>query len=254
MPMRPRTNYLLFVDECGTHDMQHVDANFPIFVLVGLLVGEVYYAKSLVPRVKALKVSHFGKSDVVLHSRDIRRRQGDFEIFRTTPERKPPFDAAIGNLVLRARIRLFAVAIDKMRLRRHSLLPLNPYDVSLSQLLSAVLGPPRIVGPSRPMVSKIVAESRGRKEDKELQREFQELRRLGLDNYGALSVQSRRSGTVQHLFPSKIDFAMKSLAIAGLELADLAAYPIARAVMSNDWSGADAQVIGRKLKTLIRFP
>jgi hypothetical protein len=76
-----RTKHLLFLDECGTHDMRSVDPTFPVFVLIGLLVGETYYAKTLVPRVKALKQRHLDNPNAVLHSRDIRRLEGDFFAF-----------------------------------------------------------------------------------------------------------------------------------------------------------------------------
>jgi len=60
--------------------------------------------------------------------------------------------------------------------------------------------------------------------------------------------------TVQRLFPTRVDFATKTQGVAGLELADLAAYPIARAALANDWSNPAAAVIARKLKALVRFP
>jgi len=201
--------------------MEHVASDFPVFVLVGLLVGESYYARTLVPRTKQLKRHHLGTTDVPLHSRDIRRFQGPFTFLKTSPERKNAFHKAIGDLFLKSRIRIYAVAIDKKRLREQSLVPLNPYDVSLSQLLSVVCGPPRIVGPSRPSISRIIAESRGRKE--ELQREYQGFRQRGLHSYGSPDVQRRLPTTVQNLFPLRVDFARKSDLVAGLELSDLAA-------------------------------
>ena len=234
--------------------MRYVDPQFPVFVLMGLLVGELYYARTLVPRVKELKRQYLSDPTALLHSRDIRRCEGVFSFLRDSGPRKDSFYLAINQLFLNSRIRLLAVAIDKQRLQGHSLIPLNPYNVSPSQLLSLVCGPPRAVGASRPQISAIIAESRGGREDKELQHEFQQLRRTGLESYGAPDVQDRRPGTVQHLFPSRIDFARKSLAISGLELADLAAYPVARAVMANDWSNPSAAVVITKLRALIRFP
>lgn len=78
--MGVRTTYLLFLDESGTHDMGHVDARYPIFVLMGLLVGEAYYAKTLVPRVKQLKRRYGLHRTSVLHSRAIRRWEQEFGV------------------------------------------------------------------------------------------------------------------------------------------------------------------------------
>jgi hypothetical protein len=249
-----RTNYLLFIDECGTHDMRFVDPDFPIFVLVGLLVGELYYAKTLVPRVKQLKRIHLPDPNAHLHSRDIRRCHGAFKFLQNSQERKQRFYETINQLFLMSRFRIFAVAIDKARLLRHSLLPLNPYDVSLSQLLSLVCGPPRGVVASRPLIRRMIAESRGGREDRQLQHEYQGLRRFGFSSYGSSFVQRRKPTTVQQLFPPRIEFATKAHAVTGLELADLAAYPIARAVLADDWSNPAAAVVARKLKALVQFP
>ena len=80
--MRKPTQYLLFIDESGSHDMQNVDPKWPVFVLVGLLVGEKYYAKTFVRRVRALKQRHGLSTSAVLHSRDIRRLGRPFWIPR----------------------------------------------------------------------------------------------------------------------------------------------------------------------------
>ena len=88
--MNARTRHHLYIDESGTHDMKHVDPNWPVFVLVGLLVGETYYAKTLVPRVKQLKRCHALPLDAVLHSRDIRRWEGPFG-FLKDPVRRQAF-------------------------------------------------------------------------------------------------------------------------------------------------------------------
>lgn len=249
-----RTSYLLFVDESGTHDMVNVDPKFPLFVLLGLLVGETYYAKTLSRRVREFKRDHLGTPDAVLHSADIRRCEGPFQFLRSDAKRKQAFYDGLNELFHEARLRIFAVAINKPGLKRRYLMPPNPYNVSLSQLLSVSLGPPRLPGPSRPRIARITAESRGRREDKELQSEYQSLRQHGLHSYGASDVQSRKSSTTQRLLPDRIEFLRKARAIPGLELADLAAYPIARAIMAGNWENPAAQVISRKVRELIVFP
>jgi hypothetical protein len=249
-----RTRYLLFLDESGTHDLNHVDPSFPVFVLLGLLVGETYYAKTLVPRVKELKRRYCGTHEVVLHSRDIRKAVGPFAFLRKNDSRKENFYADLNSLFIEARIRLFAVVIEKQRFTNHFLVAPNPYDVSLNQMLSIVCGPPRIVGPMRPTVAQIIAESRGKVEDKQLQREYQSSRQSGLWNYGSTDVQNRKAGTVRRLFPERIDFVRKSRFVAGLEMADLAAYPIARAMVNGDWTNPAVQVVARKLKTWVVYP
>jgi hypothetical protein len=252
--MARQTNYLLFIDESGTHDMHNVDPRSPVFVLLGLLVGEVYYAKTLVPRVRKLKLRHGLTVDSVLHSRHIRRWEGDFA-FLQDPKLRSAFYEGISGLFRQSRIRLYAVVVDKVRLRDRYLLPMNPYDVSLSQLLSLVCGPPGLPGLWRPNVGRIVAESRGKREDKELQAVYQGFRKKGFDSYGAPDVPSRRPSTVARLFPPRVDFIKKAKVLAGLELADLAAYPIGRAVITGDWSNPSYLVLAEKLRApVLTFP
>lgn len=251
--MNPRTRHLLFLDESGTHDMAKIDARWPIFVLVGLLVGESYYAKTLTPRIRALKRSHGLPTNTVLHSRDIRRWEGSFAFLRDQPAREE-FYAALNNLFANARIRLFAVIIDKARLAERWMFPPSPYDVSLSQLLSLVCGPPGIPTPWRPNVVRISAERRGKVEDRDLQSEYQRFRSSGLPSYGAWAVQSRRSTTVARVFPARIDFLPKTRAVGGLELADLAAYPIGRAFVNRDWDHPSYAALDPKIRAWISFP
>jgi hypothetical protein len=251
--MRTRTSHLLFIDESGTHDMVNVDPGFPVFGLVGLLVGEKYYQKVFVPRVKSFKAAHSLSPEIALHSRDIRRREGQFFWLEDT-SRKDRFYEATNSLIRELKFRLFAIVIDKARLRDKFVVQVNPYDVSLSQLLSLVCGPPGIPSVYRPSVAKIIAESRGRKEDKQLQREYQGFRGRGLSNYGATEIMSRQAPTMRRVFPDRIDFLRKAEVIAGLELADLLAYPLCRAVVNRDYSNPAYKVASEKLSDLVLFP
>lgn len=202
---------------------------------------------------RALKFRHFGTYELILHSYDIRKHLGVFAPLRDD-ELRNLFYEDLNRLFLKSRIRLFGVIIDKRRLSAKFLTPVNPYDVSVSQLLSVVCGPPRAIGVNRPIVRRIVAESRGKVEDKQLQSEYQGFRATGLASYGADGVRMRRASTVRRLYPDRIDFVRKKLAVAGLELADLAAYPLARAAVNRNWDNPAAQVMLNKLSSLVEFP
>src|ERR1051325_8645462 len=105
--MAQLTEYLLFIDESGTHDLNTVDPKWPVFVLVGLLIGEQYYQRTLVPRVKALKAKFALDATIVLHSRHIRRCEGAFA-FLHDPAVRSEFHASIDAVVRMSRFRLFA--------------------------------------------------------------------------------------------------------------------------------------------------
>jgi hypothetical protein len=241
------------MDESGTHDMSSVDPKWPVFALIGLLVGERYYAKTVVPRVKALKRKHGIPLDEPLHSRPIRRWEGCFR-FLEDKRKREAFYEDINSLVSALRVRLYAAAIHKQRWSERFVIPLNPYDVSLNLLLNLSCGPVGLPSPWRPAVSRIVIEARGRKEDRQLQQEYQRLRQHGLSSYGTREVASRRPLTVTKVFPGRVEFARKSKVIAGLELADLCAYPIARAIVNDSWENPACRVVGAKLVDLVVLP
>ena len=241
------------MDESGDHDLRHVDPNWPVFLLVGLLVGEKYYQRTVVPRVKALKKAHGFPTDTILHSREIRRWTGAFSVLADETIRKS-FYADLNDLVESLRIRVYAVAIHKQRLLGRFIFPVSPYDISLSQLLSVICGTPGMPAINRPVVARIIAESRGTKEDKELQAEFQNFKRLGLSSYGSREVSARRPLTVRKTFPRRVDFVRKARAVSGLELADLIAYPIARAIVNQSWENPAYVLLAKKLRGLVIFP
>jgi hypothetical protein len=234
--------------------MEYVDPRFPLFVLLGVLVGRIYYNRRLVCRVQTFKRLHCPNASVVLHSRDIRRRAGEFAFLGESDDTRLAFYEGINELFGGLRIRLFASVIDKRRLRKRFIGVVNPYEISISQLLSLVCGPPGRPGPWRPTVSAVLAEARGKAPDRLLQAEYAKFHRGGLWNYGDRRVQNRRATTVRRLFPERIEFVRKTDGESGLELADLAAYPIARAILNRNWNRPDSRAVGAKLEAMVTFP
>jgi hypothetical protein len=66
------SKYYFFIDESGDHSLQNVNADFPYFLLCGILIAEDEY-KILEQKTIALKQTIFGTEKVILHSRDIRK-------------------------------------------------------------------------------------------------------------------------------------------------------------------------------------
>ncbi|GAH72419.1 unnamed protein product, partial [marine sediment metagenome] len=209
--------------------------------------------KTVVRKVKALKRKHGIPRDVPLHSRPIRRWEGWFQ-FLADKRKRDAFYEDINSLVGGLRMRLYAAAIHKQRWTERFIIPLNPYDVSLNLLLSLSCGPVGLPSRWKPAVSRIIIEGRGRKEDKQLQREYQRLRKHGLSSYGAYEVANRRPLTVTKVFPGTVEFAPKSKVVTGLELADLCAYPIARAIVNSSWENPASRVVATKLAALVVLP
>jgi len=64
--------YFLFLDESNSI------GPLTYFCLAGYIISRDEYADELIPRINALKQSTFGKTDVILHEKDIRDTTGDF--------------------------------------------------------------------------------------------------------------------------------------------------------------------------------
>ncbi|OGV98437.1 MAG: hypothetical protein A3I04_03060 [Nitrospinae bacterium RIFCSPLOWO2_02_FULL_39_110] len=71
--------YYFFLDETGDHGLNYVDKNFPLFLLCGCLIKEDSL-REMEGKVSAFKQKYFKTNGVILHSRDIRKCEGAFQI------------------------------------------------------------------------------------------------------------------------------------------------------------------------------
>ena len=71
-------DYLLYVDETKPSSTQ------PYFCFAGIAVERLYYEKTLIHDVNALKIKHFGKSDIVFHFSDMKKNRGGFSALQDT--------------------------------------------------------------------------------------------------------------------------------------------------------------------------
>ena len=72
-------NYVLYLDECGDQNLSSFDPQFPIFTLCGVVVSEEQ-DKLLADRINSLKMDIWNNTNIILHSRDIRKCQNGFEV------------------------------------------------------------------------------------------------------------------------------------------------------------------------------
>ena len=68
----------MFLDESGDHSLDKIDNSYPMFVLAGCIFDFDYYSKVVEPKINELKIKHFGKTDIILRSYDIRKQKKDF--------------------------------------------------------------------------------------------------------------------------------------------------------------------------------
>ena len=52
---------VMFLDESGDHSLNTIDPSYPMFVLAGCIFDFDYYTNTIEPKLRELKIKHFGK-------------------------------------------------------------------------------------------------------------------------------------------------------------------------------------------------
>ncbi len=215
--------YHLYIDESGDHGLVNLDANFPVFLLCGMLVSEPNY-ESIRNEMNRIKRQFWNNKTVIFHSRDIRKCEKEFQILFDL-ELKTDFYLQLNSLIMSEDYTVFASAIRKDRyIKTYGKLSNDVYELALSFIIERIV----FYLDSLAVVDKelqIVIEKRGKKEDKKLEEHFQRLMSRGTGYVSAERLDALKM---------KITFKDKKENINGLQMSDLLAYPIARYVIDKD--------------------
>lgn len=202
-----KQDYIVYVDESGDSSLIATDAEYPIFVLVFCIFSIEQYMKNMVPAIQSLKFKHFGHDAVVLHEHDIVKAS---ECFINRGAKKT-FLEDIANLVISTPFSIISVAVEKNKLKPPVGLE-DAYSLALSQGLSLVKHFVKVHQGEQARLT-MVLESRGKKRDQDL-------------------LKSCRSDCLGPELPVDLLFAEKKVNCCGLQMADLVARPIGRALLN----------------------
>ncbi|MDH4234976.1 MAG: DUF3800 domain-containing protein [Gallionella sp.] len=237
-----QSEYLVFVDESGSHTMGNIDPQYPLFVLAFFIVKKSDYVAHITPAVQHFKFRHFGHDQVILHERDIRKDCGDFS-FLKTPALKTAFLDELTDIIAAAPFQLICVVVDKIKLKARYTTPANPYHLGLEFGLERVRGFLQqqgeweaAVNGSQPRIDPsvhVIVEMRGKNEDDELELEFRRI--CDGANYKNEKLNF------------EIVFADKKSNSAGLQLADLVARPIGLSVLRPEQPNRAFDAVKSKL-------
>lgn len=108
--------YTLYVDESGSIDLDFPDSG--LYILCGCSVEEKNRneIKILADQVK---FKYWGKTDIVFHSREISRSQGQFSIFKENKLLKKEFTRDLLRLLRNSNYSIFPVTVDKSLAKKH---------------------------------------------------------------------------------------------------------------------------------------
>ncbi|MFA5293146.1 MAG: DUF3800 domain-containing protein [Phycisphaerae bacterium] len=213
-------DYYLFLDETGDHGLSYVDENFPIFLLCGCLVTSENLKKAE-EKINNFKLRFFKTSEVILHSRDIRKCEGSFQILFDL-KIKEEFYKTLNGILSDLDYCLIGSAINKKEhIIKYGKSAKDPYSIALSFILERTVF--YLNSASSNSSVSILVEKRGKAEDKKLLSDFNSIMDRGTYY---LSVD-RLKKTIKDF-----SFLSKRENIVGLQIADLCAYPLARHLLN----------------------
>ncbi|MBU2592577.1 MAG: DUF3800 domain-containing protein [Patescibacteria group bacterium] len=228
-------NYYLFLDESGHHGLKTINQEFPILLLCGCVVEKEYYEKVFTPEVEKLKQKYFNRVDIILHSRDIRKWQNAFKILGD-PKLRSEFYNDLDRLISQAEFTVISSAVLKDRLiKQYGPQANNPYDLSLTFVLERTVFLTDRFNCDR---VEVVAEARGKNEDAKLHDQYQIIVSNGTEYVKPERFTKRLRD---------IDFKKKKENVAGTQLCDLVAYPLANYVLYPDRENIAFKVVNPKM-------
>ncbi len=239
-------DYIVFIDESGSPVLDPIDPDYPIFVLVFCVVKKDVYANAIQPAFKRLKFKYFGHDMTALHSHAIRKPRGEYAFLQDARLREA-FLIDLTELFEQSDFSLLVHVIDKVALKKRYARPFDPYDIALRmnmEQLTIFLGEKQQGG----KLCHLVAESRGKKEDDQLELEFRRVLNpeQGWGNAPRFSFAN---------MPMSLKFVEKKINSAGLQIADLAAQPIGRNLLKPEQQNRAFDAVQNKIHRRIwRFP
>jgi hypothetical protein len=227
------SDYVIYVDESGDHDLTSINEDFPLFVLAFCIFKKSDYVREIVPAIQDFEFRWFGHDMVILHEREIRKQQTPFK-FLQNQENRQKFMDELSAIIQGAHVTLIASVIDKRSLARRYASPDNPYHIGLQFCMERTHAFLLEQGQER-KITHCMFEKRGAKEDNILELEFRRIKDRG--NYNRINMEEL-----------DICFADKKANSSGLQMADLFARPIGLGVLRPGQPNRTREIIAEKFR------
>lgn len=224
-------DYIVYVDESGDHSLVTINPEYPMFVLVFCIFDKKIYYNQIVPKIQELKFNFWGHDSIILHSHEIRKAKNDFSILQNAAVRES-FISSLNTLINNTNVTIIAAAINKNLLINRYSKPDNPYEIALRFCIERLW---RWLEEKEQnnLLTHLIVEKRGHNEDIQLELEFRRI--------AGLSAFSNKPKL-------DIKFMDKKHNSTGLQIADLAAYPIARHISKPEQTNRAYKIIESKLR------
>lgn len=219
--------YRLYVDESGDHTYYKLEDPAKRYLgLTGIFMESEYYRITFQPEIEKLKQQHFPHNPdepVILHREDIINRRGPFWRLRDS-EMERAFNEDFLQFTKEQDYRVITVVIDKKaHIERYGEFAYNPYHYCLTVLLERYCGFLNFYNAQ----GDVLAESRSGMQDRQLKEAYRVIHSVGTQWRGIEYFQKA-------LTSCEIKLKPKWKNIAGLQLADLLAYPSKQEILIEE--------------------
>ena len=194
---------------------------------------------------QCLRMEIWGHDQIIFHEHDIRKEKGPFKLLRTDRELRERFLEELTSIIAEANIKLIVSVIDKKRLKERYANPYNPYEVAMLFCMERTLSFLCRQNETGKRIF-VLFESRGRREDRELELEFRRI----CDNR---SNWGYKRPDFQQMYFEHI-FVDKKSNTTGLQLADLVVRPLALRYLRPEQENRAVAVIEDKILSSKVFP
>ncbi|PVX45489.1 uncharacterized protein DUF3800 [Flavobacterium sp. 103] len=229
--------YYLFIDESGDHGLKTIDESFPVFLLCGVLISENEFSK-INSIVNDAKLKYWDNTNVIIHSRDIRKCNNEFKILFDL-KIKEQFYNDLNSILTLSIYKIICSAIDKISfIKKYGKLEDDVYEIALSFILERTIFCLDELQDCDSL--EIIIEKRGKKEDAKLANHLNKLNQVGTFYVDA---ERMKKYAVKH------HFLDKRKNNNGLQISDLLAYPIARKIIFPEGVNISYELIKDKFYT-----
>jgi hypothetical protein len=211
--------YRLYIDESGDHTY-YLTSEEPAKIylgITGLIINQEYYRTSFHPQFESLKQKHFPHNPdepVIFHRKEIINRNGPFWRLRDK-EKDNAFTEDLMSFLKEQEYTIITIVVDKnSHVRRYGKTAYNPYHYCLMLMMERYCGYLK----NNNTKGDIMAESRGKSEDRLLKAAYKNIFTNGTYYHNSEFFQKT-------LTSKEIKLKPKPKNIAGLQVADLLAYP-----------------------------
>jgi len=239
------SDYIVFADESGDHGLASIDPQFPVFALVFCVFEKSAYANAVEPVFRRLKFKYFGHDAAILLEREIRKQEPPFAFLRQNAALREAFMDDVSAIMAEVPFHAYSAVIDKLKHKARYTNPWNPYEIAM-QFCMEKLSNRLVADGQRGRLTHVLFEARGREEDRQLELEF---RRVAANDkrWGWRTVDFTRT-------PLEPVFVPKAANLAGHQLSDLIARPLALRAIRPDQPNRAFDVVAQRIRDFKVFP